>query len=403
MAKSIFQLSLEDDNVEGSVEVPVETVTEQVAEQDQATEVATDVAEAEEQVENFENAIEVQEEIENQVEEQEAVLEQKPEEVTEEVVEVAQEAFAISLGRLHLSYEEYKSLYRDNYRSQLSFESAETLTPVKKLTIATEGMKEILTTIKEKILAIFRAIGNTFRKLWQKFIILMDGTEKKAKALAEKIKAGDVKDSLSEDEKAKIAKIFPLDLDIVKYGNISKLRTTIFKGFALVAIKDDQELIKATQKLNADALRIENKLSFTADGNSVFVTRAINSNFKGISINSNNGQINIVSGDDVASKITIKREAKDVTPLTKDQVLKALDVAGKNAKDIKKFVDDVNKVRDESEKAIKDFKPSDDQSEPKKKALAAIQKVGTSACLDITADFIDYNKGIVTIANIHVK
>lgn len=108
--------------------------------------------------EAIEEGVEVAEELQEQVDQQDQLIEEAPEQVTEEVVEVAQEAFAYQMGRLQVSYEEFRKhkVTVENYGS----------TPIAKLKATSEGVKDFIAMIWDKIKSFFKTIWGWLKKLF---------------------------------------------------------------------------------------------------------------------------------------------------------------------------------------------------------------------------------------------
>ena len=165
MRKSFFDLSVSleedtativDEAVANGGDEPVEATDVVEAEQETADLVESQKV-AEDRVATLEDAEVVADDLEDQLEEQEQILEEKPEEVTEDTVAVAQESIAISLTKLGMKYE-------DIMARRISFE-ANGSTPLQKFQVCTEDLKDVLTKIKDNIIAAVRTIVNQLKKL----------------------------------------------------------------------------------------------------------------------------------------------------------------------------------------------------------------------------------------------
>lgn len=149
-------ISLEEiENETTLVDVPVEAVA---ADPEAETIVEEKIEPA---VEIVEEAISVAEDLEEQIEVNEELIDNQPEVITDEVVATSREMFAYSLGRLNWSREQMKHI-------KMGVESAST--PVAKLRISTESMKDTVKNIAAKIWEAIKKVGEWLKKaaLWIK-------------------------------------------------------------------------------------------------------------------------------------------------------------------------------------------------------------------------------------------
>lgn len=188
MAKTIFTMVSAESfkfNRRGSrfAKLSLEEIADDITSQNELVDVEQQQAQVETVVDAVEEGVEVAETLQEQADQQEQLVEQAPEQVTEEVVQVAQESLAYNLGRLSLSFEEFRSM-------KTSVESYG-YSPVMKLKASTEGIKEFLIQIWEKIKAAFRTVWNGIKKIF-------GGTEKEVKESAKQI--NDILDKLRENK-----------------------------------------------------------------------------------------------------------------------------------------------------------------------------------------------------------
>ena len=149
-------ISLEEiENETTLVDVPVEAVA---ADPEAETIVEEKIEPA---VEIVEEAISVAEDLEEQIEVNEELIDNQPEAITDEVVATSREMFAYSLGRLNWSREQMKHI-------KMGVEAAST--PVAKLRVSTESMKDTVKNIAAKIWEAIKKVGEWLKKaaLWIK-------------------------------------------------------------------------------------------------------------------------------------------------------------------------------------------------------------------------------------------
>lgn len=97
----------------------------------------------------------------------------KPESITSGTVMMARESMELALVALGGGVSDY----------QVSTESMESA-PLQALEVTTEGIKDVSKKIYESIKMVFKKIALTMKKMAAKLVVAMDGTGKKAKAMA---------------------------------------------------------------------------------------------------------------------------------------------------------------------------------------------------------------------------
>ena len=162
------------DETESSVEV-----TDAIESESNAMELAEDVADAEEGAEVIEETISVAEDIEEQVEANETIIEENPAAVTDEVVAASQEMFFVSLARINFTPKKLKSL-------RVGLE--DNAPPLTKLRVSTEGVKDILKALWEKVKAMFQHAWVMLKNLFVKALFWFQNLEKKVDKLIAEVK-----------------------------------------------------------------------------------------------------------------------------------------------------------------------------------------------------------------------
>lgn len=404
MRKSFFDLSLSleedtsaivDDAVANGGDEPIEA-TDIVDTEEATQELVEAQNEAEQQVEKIEEAEEIKEDLEDQLEEQEKIIENNPDQVTEQTVQVAQESLLASLTRLGMSFED-ASAYR------ISFE-ADGSSPLQKFIVSTEGIKDVLKTIKDSIIKAIQAVINTIKKLWQNASIFFDRSEKTANKLIAEYKDAkgsvDVDDALVKKINAKFGGWFIATgkydfnaiLDFAKEVKVPKglqakgsLIDTI-KGIVTGGIKSAQKLISGN---GINTLIPQEDAS--KDANVVYLMGS---------------KITYITNEDIKSaevKIDSIDEGKSKSALNSLNVagiLTYLKKAATAAKDMKKFQQDTFASLDSIIKSVKEEadKAKDEEAKEAKQKLALLRKIGTKFALETVNQYIGTVNGTVNIS-----
>ena len=184
MRTTLFNISLEDDELSSDLEADgsgSDINVSEVIENDEAVEeIAEDQEVVDEAAEAVEDSIEVVEELQDQVDVQEAILEQKPEEITAETVQTAQEEYQIQLASLGIiSYEEL-AVQRISVESMVN-------NPVEAFRVSTESIKETIKKIWEKIKQVVRSLINAIKNIFAKIKTMFQKIFFNNKKILEKI------------------------------------------------------------------------------------------------------------------------------------------------------------------------------------------------------------------------
>lgn len=169
------QLELNDGmSADGTIEIDEVIAMEEDIEE--MTETASEI----EAIDNvIDDSIEVAEDLETQVEGNEKIIEEQPETITEDQVVASQEMFFAKLGRLNFGIE-------DLHSKRISMEEA--VAPVIKLKLSTEGIKETLAVVWDKIKAFFLKMSASIKQFVAKALVFFNRSGKVAKGLADKAK-----------------------------------------------------------------------------------------------------------------------------------------------------------------------------------------------------------------------
>lgn len=180
--KSIFNISLENDDVQsdlgGDADVSSNSVVDTIIESNVVSEVRQEESSIEQASEAIDNSIEVLGDLREQHSSTQDLLENKPEEVTDEVVAVAQEQFYITLNKLdNLTY------YKGSISNELSAN-----TPLEKLRLTHEGIGDMLSSVVNGIINAIKKIIDWIGNIIKNIINLFTGNEKKAERIQEDAK-----------------------------------------------------------------------------------------------------------------------------------------------------------------------------------------------------------------------
>lgn len=369
------------------------TASDVVESEVQAIETEEEVAEVVSDIATTEEAEEVADELTEQVTEQEQVI--KDAEVTEDTVAVAQEQFYITISKINClkEYSEIKSRY-----------SAESYsTPLEKLKLSTEGVKDFVLALIERIKMAFLKIKELIKKLYLRFIVMMTNVEKKAKALTKELESVDGSKTIE-----------------LKDEQVDRV-TNLFKCFVAAGLvkstKDLGKVIDKVSKVNTDLTNLANdvvskkldivarkdvmtKLAISKDANALYAPYFVKGTLKAltkekdgdklvpkyteISI-SNDGKV-----DKTACSITeLKNILGKVTKSHSD--IKGIVEAGKKAQDI------LYKHLDEQEKKNGDLEFGSKRMNLNNE-LKLVRRVGTNVILDIALNYIYNVKNVLSVA-----
>lgn len=208
--------------------------------------------------EAIEEGVEVADELQEQVDQQEQLIEEAPEQVTEEVVEVAQEAFAYQMGRLQMSYEQFREhkVTVENYGS----------TPIAKLKVTSEGIKEVIVQIWEKIKAFFKTIWGWVKKLFSSKSKVIENTADQIDDILDKLLEDKlITQNLNVNSQDMKDKVEALAKEIAeKYKNL----VILYAKFNVDPIKQRKAALNVLNSIDSFADKLENKKGTPFDGSS---------------------------------------------------------------------------------------------------------------------------------------
>lgn len=383
------QSAIVDDAIANGGDEPVEA-TDVVQAEEETTELVEAQQQAEEQVASLEEAEEVAEDLEDQLEEQEQIIEEKPEEVTEDTVQIAQESMFISLAKLGMKYE-------DIMANRISSESADS-TPLQKFKVSTEGLKDVLNTIKENIIKAVQAVINTIKKLWQNASIFFDRSAKTAdKLIAEyKGKSGNVEatDQVIDKVKGKFGGWFlatgNVDFtQIIGYANAVKVPKFVANQSSNKIIENLKASIKAS------SVKLSDELKKNIDG--TLPENAVPSYLIG-------SKLTVITNDDIVSfGLKVENVKNDsvrsaLNSLNVAKILVYLKNAKAGAEKMKQYQTNTFQAMDSIIKGVKsvaDKAKEGDSAEDTKKELALARKLGTKFALECVNQYISAINGTV--------
>ena len=97
----------------------------------------------------------------------------------EAVAEATQDSFMVTLAKLGVQREDMK---------HFGVTSDSSLSPLERIKITNDGVKDFLSRLKEHIIAFFRTVKNKIKKLIAKLVVMVTGCTKKADAVIKKYK-----------------------------------------------------------------------------------------------------------------------------------------------------------------------------------------------------------------------
>lgn len=261
MRKNRFNIlnleEFDDSQVEGQVEESTTPVADAIEDEDNVVELNNEISAFEEYCEENNNAIDAASELQDQVDAQEEIMENNPEQVTEQTVEVAQEQFYQTINKI-------SSLRFYGTSGTISHELSAG-TPLERLKVSCEGVKDFINAVIEKIKAFFKMIKNWLVKILQKFGILKKNEEKTAKLLKNlpaKIESSKI---LKAVEEFKQNTSTDISETIGFYGSNNKLSDTLYLLFDSKYIdtfskklKDVQALLSLLKSVTDDIKNITN-------------------------------------------------------------------------------------------------------------------------------------------------
>ena len=384
--KSLFTISLEDedilDNVEATETIEVEEVVAAEEEQAEFQEAAEEV---EEEVVALEESEEVVAELEEQAATQEQIIEEKPEEITEDTVQIAQESFMCYAAKLGKTYEELKM-------RRISSETV-TASPVQAFKVSTEDIKEFAAKALEMIKNLFAKIAASLKKLRAKFVVFMDRTAANALKLVNsyRSKKGDIK--LSEEVSKKIISKLP----VMIAANGGKVDSSLLDFVQIDFVKDVVGGVKAGTSIetpkfvnNAVHKKILDFVVKAGAENVTCVTQAYKSTVTYVS--AENGEV---------KTFEVTKDKFDGVKLSGlgsyRELAEILVKVARNGKENKKYADGLENSQKEVMKKAEEISKGGEDTAEARKQLRLLRSLGSKLVLDSIMQYVNVNKALVAI------
>lgn len=396
---NIFNAEEFDTGAELSGDAEV-TVSDAVESETQAIETEEEIAEVAEDIATTEEAEETADELQEQIEKNEKAIENN--EVTEDTVAVAQERFYDSISNIRC-LKEYSAI-----KSRYSAESY--ASPVEKLRLSTEGVKEFVVELIERIKLAFLKIKELIKKLYVKFVVMMTNVEKKAKALIKEL--DNLKDAKSEVELS---------------GEQVEKVTNLFKCFlAAGVIKSTKDLGKVVDTVNnvkTDLTNFANdlisttletetrsdvmtKLAVTKNANAIYAPYFVKGTLKALIFEKSEEkvkpvyeEISVDNNGDIDKKACSITELKNIlgkVSKAQSDINKLIESGKKVQETLYKHLDALEKVNGEI------FKFGSDRMRANNE-LRLFRRVGTNIILDITLNYVYNIKNVLSVAAMITK
>ena len=145
----------------------------------------------------------------------------------EAVAEATQDSFMVTLAKLGVQREDMK---------HFGVTSDSSLSPLERIKITNDGVKDFLSRLKEHIIAFFRTVKNKIKKLIAKLVVMVTGCTKKADAVIKKYKNRLKKHDtfeLRQDKTTMMKIVKPAPLIFVFYGDsMAKLSEAVEKTYS---------------------------------------------------------------------------------------------------------------------------------------------------------------------------
>lgn len=440
MAKTIFTMFSVNEHkpiIDHNGKIDIQTEIETDHDVHEANDIQVELTEV---ANECSNTVEVNAELTEQAEANTELIENNPEQVTEEIVQVAQENFAYTLGRLGLSKEELLSLRRQN-AYQVSLESDNSA--ITKLKISTEGIKEFLEKLIQKVKDIFAKFFNLFKKFLLKLRKMMDASLARANVLLKSVKE-DAEYSVSGDSLDYVNSMFismqAIDgstksgaLEIEKGNDAIKAMVTAlanmssklsqagtdgfwtklfgksgaelnFVSTVVTALVPDT--LKIPVKLAAAPLQLVGKLIGAVGKGSdqtppMFLIRFMNKKVKVVTFKVDSG-INACEIVDLGGA-----EWPNLKPfkINGKTLKKYLEIAKSNAENVEQYQDSLNKIVRESKATLAKVEKLKKSTNDKAIAFLVniLGRLSTTIIIEMTNNYLDYNKGIVKLGSMLIS
>lgn len=432
MAKTIFTMvsvtSHDETYVDADGKVKITDVIETTNDANDANEITVELTSV---AEECSTALDVTAELTDQEHEQVDLIDNHPEQITEEVVQIAQENFAYSVGKLGYSKEELNNMRKDR-AYQISLESDKS--PVVKLRIATEGIKEFIEKIIQKVKDFLLKFVNLFKKFGLKLRKMLDSSKARAEVLLGKV-----------DEKASY-KVAGDSLEYVNSMFIGMQAVDGAAGGGKLEIEKGNQAVKgmiSTLVAMSNALKskaggtwkdvVANNTSDLALAKDImgFISPAITKipfklvgwvlgKFKvpegtppPLLIRFMNKQIKVVifKVDTGINACEIQTLGAGEFPNLKEftvngqQIKKWLEIALENAKNTEQFHDQIEAVSRDAREAIAKIEklPASKESKATGYYLNILGRLSTSITIEMVKNYLDFNNGICKLASMLIS
>lgn len=396
---NIFNAEEFDTGVELSGDAEI-TVSDAVESETQAIKTEEEVAEVAEDIATTEEAEETADELQEQIEENEKAIENN--EVTEDTVAIAQEKFYDSISNIRC-LKEY-SVIKSKYSAE-SYAS-----PVEKLRLSNEGVKEFVVELIERIKLAFLKIKELIKKLYVKFVVMMTNVEKKAKALIKEL--DNLKDAKSEVELSgeQVEKVTNLFKCFLAAGVIKSTKDLGKVVDTVNNVKTDltnfvSDLISATLE-TASRVDVMTKLAATKNANAIYAPYFVKGTLKALIFEKSEEKVKPVYEEiSVDNNGDIDKKACSITELKN-----ILGKVSKAQSDINKLIESGKKVQETLYKRLdvlektngEIFKFGSDRMRANNE-LRLFRRVGTNIILDIILNYVYNIKNVLSVAAMIAK
>lgn len=360
------------------------------------------------------NQLDGLQELNSQTDEQVDLITNKPEQITEETVQVAQENFVFTLARLGYTKEQLNE-YRLEKSYRMSFESNHS--PIHKLKLTTEGIKEFIMRIIQKVKDMFIKFGAMLKKFVLKLTKLFDLTKQRAQYLLEKVNK-DAKYTIDGDSLNYLNDMF-IGMQVINSSNkdgtleIEKGNEYI-KSFvtwmANIANSAGTQLDKPVGKGGI----VRWLLSTAGDVfGSFFKTKDPSNDVDDIPIRFMNQNIKVLRFKPDSNIMEIASKSVDfpnLRPFTIDgnKLKSYLNIAFQNASNIRQFEGSLQNIVKNADTTVKrtEEKVKLTKQEAHTEVVVALNVLGrlsTSIIVEVTSNYVDYNKAIVQLGSMLIS
>ena len=420
MARGIFNISLSQ-----YTEAPI---TDHFAAEDTEQAFREEFTEASAIAEECSTNLEALTELQTTEQDLTLIHEQAPQQATEFLVQQAQESFCYALGKLNISREEFSNLRSKYNVTNVAIESRQS--PIRSVGIALEGIKEFIDKLILKIKDMFRAFGNIFRKAMLKLTKMFDMSKQRANVLLDKIDENK-NYNIDGDRLLAVNKMFmgaqcvdgvtASNLDIKKINHSLQTEASDLVKIAntLEKIKDGkinrwEDFVQDIKNITVKAAtKVKDFILYKSEYAQANKDQKIGDQIDPIYLRFMFSKVRVavpMLGKNALEIITVPAEQFDnIKPFhVKGTELKEwLTIARDNAAKIGQFQADLEKVIAKAQstvKAMEKVKPK--SNEGGKLIVMAINILGrlsTSVVIEITSNYIDFNKAIVKLGSMLIS